>query len=111
LLIATLMSSVVTRVSDNPNIPVEAKPAITQAVKAAGSNVEFAGNAGGNDLPDELAAEVTRNVHEATVDGNKVAMAMTAGFIVLALGVSNLMPNIRNLETGKKAVDRPAAAH
>lgn len=111
LLIATLMSSVVTRVAGNPNIPVEAKPAITQAVQAAGSNVEFAGNAGGSDLPDNLAAEVTRNVHEATVDGNRVAMAMTAGFIVLALCVSNLMPNIRNLETGKKAVDRPAAGH
>ncbi len=111
VLIATLASSVVNRVNGNSKIPAELKPQITESLKKAGSNIEFAGPEAGGDLSSDIDHAVTESIHGATVDGNKRALALTGGFVMLALIVSNLLPNIRNLETGKQAKENAAAAH
>jgi Na+/melibiose symporter-like transporter len=111
-LIATLMSSAVKNIQDSPTIPVQAKPQIVQQVKSAGSNIEFA-------APDEKAASVPPAIKtgieeatkQATVDGNKAAMLLTISFSIATILVSMLLPNIRNLETGRSAAAKPTAAH
>lgn len=103
VLLSTLASGVITHINDNQAIPADLKPEIVAAAQEAGSNIEFAGSAHTDSLPAEVASEVTESIHQATVDGNRNALLLTGGFVLLALVVSNLLPNIRNLETGKPA--------
>lgn len=112
VLIATLATGVFNRISNNTNIPEQYQAGILAAAKEAGSNIELVRPTGHDSLPQQVQEEVSRSIHEATVDGNKMALAFTGGFVLLALVVSNSLPGIRNLETGVSATDRqPAAAH
>ena len=109
-LIATLTSSVVTKLNASTVIPAASKAQIVNGVKDAGSNIEFQAPSGGDHkLPAAIQAEITKSTHEATVDGNKVALGFTGGFALLALAFSTLLPSIRDLETGEKA--KVSAAH
>ncbi len=102
-LIATLTSGVVKKLEASPVLPRESKTQIVNSVKDAGSNIEFESPKGNDQLPTAVKAEIVKATHEATVDGNKVAMLFTTGFALLALLVSNLLPNIKDLQTGEKA--------
>ena len=102
-LIATLTSSIVSKIETSPVIPDTARPAILQQVKAAGSNIEFASPSQNQQVPVEIAEEITTLTHESTVEGNKVALLFTGGFAVLALAFSSLLPSIKDLETGQSA--------
>ncbi len=107
-LLSTVSSGVINKINVSSVIPAEAKPKIVESVKAAGSNIEFAPPDQTHDTPVEIRNEITKSVHEATVDGNKTAILFTAGFALLALIASNSLPNIRNLETSEEA---KAATH
>lgn len=102
-LIATLTSGVVKKLEASPVLPPSAKTQIINGVKDAGSNIEFQSPKGDSRLPKPVQQEIVKATHEATVDGNKIAMLFTGGFAVLALIVSNLLPNIKDLQTGEKA--------
>ncbi len=102
-LIATLTSSVVTKLQNSPVLPASSKAQIISSVQDAGSNIEFQAPKNNNTLPPAVKLEIVRATHEATIDGNKIAMLFTGGFAVLALIVSNLLPNIRDLQTGDEA--------
>lgn len=102
-LIATLTSSIVSKIETSPVIPDAARPAILQQVKAAGSNIEFVSPPQNQQVPAEIAEEITTLTHESTVEGNKVALLFTGGFAVLALAFSSLLPSIKDLETGQSA--------
>ncbi len=102
-LIATLTSSVVKNIESNNVIPDQAKTAVIENVRSAGSNIEFQAQPDTSKVPAYITAEVVKNTHEATIDGNKVALLFTGGFALLALLFSNLLPNIRDLETGEEA--------
>jgi EmrB/QacA subfamily drug resistance transporter len=110
-LIATLTSSVITNIQARKDIPDNLKPAITQAAAASGSNIEFQGSSNPDSLSPEVHAAVTSSIHEATVSANRIALTFTGGFAVLALLVSNVLPNITNLETGEEAVEKPVSIH
>ncbi|MCA9331088.1 DHA2 family efflux MFS transporter permease subunit [Candidatus Saccharibacteria bacterium] len=101
-LIATLTSSVVSRIESSPVIPNDLRPAVVKQVKEAGSNIEFA-NPSQSQLPADLEAEIVTITHESTVKGNKVALLFTGGFALMALAFSSLLPSIRDLETGQSA--------
>lgn len=102
-LIATLTSGVVTKIESSQVIPAQAKPKILGAVKAAGSNIEFESPTSKDNTSASIKQEITRSIHEATVDGSKVALLFTAGFSVLALAFSQLLPSIKDLETAVEA--------
>jgi hypothetical protein len=101
-LLATISSNIVSNVKASTAIPERAKPAIVQKLQDAGSNVEFGGSSHNSGSADVDTA-ITESVQKATVDGNKVALVFTGSFALLALIVSNILPNIRNLETSKDA--------
>lgn len=102
-LLATISSQIVTNIQNNVNIPTQAKPAIVQKLQDAGSNVEFGAPAGQVDET-PVQKEISKSIQDATIDGNKVALLFTGGFAILALVVSNILPNIRELETAKPVV-------
>lgn len=102
-LISTLTSSVVTRLQDSTVIPVQAKSAIIKQVKETGSNIEFQKPDGETNIPPAIKKEITSSIHQATVDGNKVSIAFTGGFSLIALGFSSVLPNIKDLETSRPA--------
>jgi EmrB/QacA subfamily drug resistance transporter len=108
-LIATLTSGVVKKLEASPVLPVASKTQIVNSVKDAGSNIEFESPKDNAQLPVSVKNEIKKATHEATVDGNKIAMLFTGGFAVLALIVSMLLPNIKDLQTGEKAT--VSAAH
>jgi len=107
-LIATLTSGVVKKLTASAVIPSSSKAQIIAGVKEAGSNIEFQSPESRGELPAPIVDEITKSTHEATVEGNKVALLFTGGFALLALAVSTSLPAIRNLETGEEAV---ASAH
>lgn len=102
-LIATLTSSVVKKLETSPVIPIQSKSAVVAQVKEAGSNIEFQTADGHSKLPAAIQAEIIKSTHEATVEGNKVALLFTGGFALMALAFSTLLPSIRDLETGETA--------
>lgn len=102
-LIATLTSSVTQKIQDSPVIPEVAKAQILKGVKEAGSNIEFQAPHEEHKIPAAIAHEITKDTHEATVSGNKVALLFAGGFAVLALILATQLPNIHDLETGEKA--------
>lgn len=108
-LIATLTSSMVKKIEANTVIPNPAKPQIIAGVREAGSNIEFVTPKEHQVVPPRIAHEITKNTHQATVEGNKVALLFAGGFAVLALLLSTQLPNIHDLETGEKA--HVASAH
>lgn len=101
-LLATISSNIVSNVKASTAIPERAKPAIVQKLQDAGSNVEFGGSSH-NSGSAAVDTAISESVQKATVDGNKVALVFTGSFALLALVVSNILPNIRNLETSKDA--------
>jgi EmrB/QacA subfamily drug resistance transporter len=102
-LITTLTSSVVTKLKASKDIPESAKPAIIQQVQAAGSNIEFASPASQNNLPPQIQKGITEASHQATVDGNKSALALTSVFSLATIIFSIMLPNVKNLETSEEA--------
>jgi EmrB/QacA subfamily drug resistance transporter len=102
-LISTLTSGVVTRLEASKVIPEASKQQIVAKVKETGSNIEFEQPGSESKLPPVLKEEILSATHEATVEGNRMALALTIGFTALALGFSSVLPNIKNLETAKKA--------
>lgn len=104
VLIATLTSSIVTKIEQSAVIPTQAKAQIITGVKDAGSNIEFQKPSGESRLPGTIASTITTNIHEATVDGNRVALLCAGGFSILALLLSALLPNTHDLEKNQKAV-------
>lgn len=107
-LIATLTSSVVKKLEASPILPESSRAKIVSSVKEAGSNIEFQNPSVHATLPPVILNEIVKSTHEATVEGNKVALMFTGGFSLLALAFSSLLPNIKDLETGDK---KPAATH
>ena len=107
-LIATLTSSVVKKLEASPVLPESSRAKIVSSVKEAGSNIEFQNPSAHATLPSVILNEIVKSTHEATVEGNKVALMFTGGFSLLALVFSSLLPNIRDLETGDK---KTAATH
>ncbi len=102
-LIATLSSSVITKLENSTTLPSQAKPKIISAVREAGSNIEFQNPTKGRGTSVSIQNEITISIHEATVDASKVALLFTAGFSVIALLFSQLLPSIRDLETAEEA--------
>ncbi len=102
-LISTLTSSVVKKLEASPVLPAASKVQIINGVKEAGSNIEFQKPDTKTQLPTNVQAEIVKQTHEATVDGNKVALLFTGSFALMALAFSTLLPSIRDLETGEKA--------
>ena len=102
-LIATLSSSVITRLETSNTLPLQAKPKIIAAVREAGSNIEFQNPANRENTSLAIQQEITLSIHEATVDASKVALLFTAGFSITALLFSQLLPSIKNLETAEEA--------
>ena len=105
-LIATLTSGVVTKIEASKVLPDQAKPAIVEQVKKAGSNIEFSEPTKTN-APAKITNEVLSLTHQATVDANKVALSLTALFTIICLIFSQALPSIKNLETSKK-IPKPA---
>ncbi len=92
-----------TRLEASKVIPEASKQQIVAKVKETGSNIEFEQPGSESKLPPVLKEEILSATHEATVEGNRMALALTIGFTALALGFSSVLPNIKNLETAKKA--------
>lgn len=110
-LIATITSGVVSKLEASPVLPAAAKPQIVQQVKEAGSNIEFSSPDTTNNVPPQIRVAISDAIKQATVDGNRVAMLLTGIFSVVTLLFSFLLPNIRDLETGKSATETAPAAH
>ncbi|MFO0971434.1 MAG: DHA2 family efflux MFS transporter permease subunit [Candidatus Saccharimonadales bacterium] len=110
-LIATISSSVVKNVETSSELPAQLKPAVVAQVKAAGSNIEFASAEDHKNVPPVIAKVITDASEHATVEGNKTAMSLTIFFTIATLLTSVLLPNIRDLETGKSATEKPVAVH
>ncbi len=98
VLLSALTSSTVNQIKLNKVLPEQAKPAITQQIEQAGSNIEFSRPTENADLPPAVAVEIEKGIKQGTVDGNKAAMTMAIVFSLATLAFSSLLPNIKNLE-------------
>ncbi|MCA9349738.1 MFS transporter, partial [Candidatus Saccharibacteria bacterium] len=110
-LIATLTSSIISGIQSSQVIPISAKDPIIEEVKAAGSNIEFVSPTSSTNTPQVITTEVTNLTHQATVKGNRLALVLTSLFTLIALVSSGLLPNIRDLETGKPALENIDTRH
>ncbi len=102
-LITTLSSGLLSRVESSSILPPSDKPVILSQLRDAGATINFE-SAPTPGVDDAIKKEVTLLRHQATVDGNKMALLLTCGFLLVALSASVALPNIRDLDTGKKAV-------
>lgn len=94
ILLSVIGSNVTNSISSSQVIPAQAKAPIMQAVAAQANNIEFSGTGEvEQNLPENIKTEITSIVHQATVDGNKEALAYGSIFILLGLVVSFWLPN------------------
>jgi EmrB/QacA subfamily drug resistance transporter len=108
VLITAIATGLTTGVTESSVIPQAYKSQISQTLSEQSSNVEFGGGANiGANVSPEIASEITKLSHEATVRGNKFALLCALIFSFLAFGAASRLPKERNVERG----DTPAAAH
>ena len=103
-LISTISSAAISNINGSQVLPNSMKPAIVKRVEAAGSNIEFANPGNVPNIAEAIKNEIVKNIHEATVEGNKISLALTGIFTIIALMFSIKLPNIRDLDTAKEAV-------
>jgi EmrB/QacA subfamily drug resistance transporter len=101
ILLGTLTSSVVSHINNNKLIPSQAKFAVIEQVKTAGSNIEFSSSDQIQNAPPGSTIAIKDSIHRATVDGNRAAMGLAIIFSATTLVFSILLPNIKNLETSE----------
>ena len=102
-LISTLTNSIISDLQSSAVIPTTDKPQIIEKVKNQGSNIEFQQPRLDSKTPPEIRKEILDTTHNATVKGNKVALAFTALFATIGLLFSTILPSIKDLESGQKA--------
>ena len=88
-------------------IPEPAKAAVTQAVAGHAGEIQFGSEKQSSNVSPIIAKEMVVIAHQATVDANKTALGLMSIFMLLALGLSSQLPNVKNLEKNEKA----AAGH
>lgn len=83
---------------------------IKQTMAQTASNQEFnfgSDNKTNKRIPESISSELTKIANQASADASKKAMLYTAGFMLMALGVSSFMPNAKELDKSAK----PAMGH
>lgn len=107
-----LTSGITTRVDNSTVIPDQLKSTVSDKINEESSNIEFSGtgSVSGN-LPQTVANEIQSIVFESIVDGNKVALLTMAGFSLLTLGVSFLLPREPNNSGGSSKEEAVVAGH
>ncbi len=108
VLISTLTTSLVNGVNASSVIPDQAKPTVSQKVSEETSNIEFgSGSVVTNNAPQPIVEEITKISQQATVDGAHTTLLIGMGVMLLGFLISFLLPNSRDIETGKSL----ASAH
>ena len=110
VLLSAVTTGIATRVDASPVIPAPVKTVIQSSLASQAGNAEFGGISVPQGTDPSIAAEMTRIVHESTVDGNKKALVYTALFGFLGFLVSFLLPKKADLGHGATSGDRPAPA-
>ncbi len=111
VLLTTLSTSLISGISSSPTIPDNIKPQLSSALASEASNVELGGGnaqAATQSLPASVKEELTQIAHQASADGSQKAMIITGAVILLAVGVSTFLPNVKDFEHKETA---PAAGH
>ncbi len=105
VLLSVVSTQVGNRIADSKVLPESAKPQIAAAAAQQGSAIEFGGGESKTDssLPPQVAAEMTKIAHQATVDGIRASLFYTALFILLAFATSFLLPATQKVETEQPA--------
>lgn len=103
ILLSSLTTNLVKGVNDSVVIPEAQKEAISQAVSAQTSNIEFGSGAvvSNNNMPASITEEITKISQQATVDSSHKTLYIGVGFILLALLLSVKLPNSKNIEVGQ----------
>ena len=108
VLIGALGTNLVAGVKASSVIPFSLKDSIAGQIASQTSNVEFGGGAKfETKLPENINSEIVKISHQATVDASKDALLVGGLFALLGFLVSFILPNIKNVESGKSA----AAGH
>lgn len=107
LLLSALTANITAGINSSSVIPSAYKDKIASAVSAQTSNVEFGGGAKlSTTVPAKISDEIKNITDTATADAVKTALLVAIGFAIFSLLISQSLPNVKNLETGK-----PASGH
>lgn len=103
VLISSLSANLTNGIRNSAIIPEAQKDAISKAVSGQTSNIEF-GSATAvidNRVPAGITNEITKISKQATVDATHLTLLMGAGFMLLALLLSVMLPGGKNIEVEK----------
>lgn len=105
--LSTFTAGLITGVNQSTIIPDQAKSSIVSTVQDSGSQLEFGGAqsiGGSSQLPAPVTNEIVTLVNNSTVEGNKDALLVTAGFSLLSILAAFALPNNKNLERSTEVV-------
>jgi EmrB/QacA subfamily drug resistance transporter len=105
ILLSALSQSIATGVQNSSVIPDQQKPVIAQQLSMQTNSIAIEGSSQQSSagVPQNISAEITRIINQATVDGNREALWYGIGFVILGLLLSFGLPNAIDIETGKKS--------
>ena len=96
VIVASISASMISSVQSSSIIPEPFKDNVKDAVREQVSNVEFGGGAQLPDfIPKDIREEILSISHRSVTKANRTAIAFAAGFSLLALLVSFLLPGRR----------------
>lgn len=107
MVLTSIATNLTNGIKQSAVIPQRAKAVISQAVAGHAGEVQFGTQKQQSGVNPVIAKEIVAISHQATVDANKTAMDLMAGFVFLTLLLSLQLPNVKNVESGKHAT----AAH
>lgn len=99
-ILTTIISGVSTNIQTNKQIPQNLKPAISQSLQKAGTNVEFGAMANNNNgkLPTSIQTAVSDVVKQATVEGSRKTILWTTTFVGLSFLLALGLPKGKDIE-------------
>ena len=102
ILLTVLASNITSGIMNSDKIPEQYKAQVISAAKAQSSGVEFGGiKNDGSNIPVQVKKEIVEVTHQATVTGNKAALATSAIVALFGFFISFILPNIDKI-THKK---------
>lgn len=102
VLLGALTTNLSSGIMQSQVIPEAYKTQISEAITTQTSNVEFGGGAKlENKMPPQIAQEITKISHVATIDANKEALFYGSLFAILGFLISFTLPNVTNVEKGQ----------
>lgn len=107
VVLSAIATNLNTGIKNSTVIPEQAKAAVTRAVAGHAGEIQFGSEKQSSNVSPVIAKEMTVIAHQATVDANKTALGLMAIFVLVALGLSVQLPNVKNVEKNEEAV----AAH